>query len=220
MKFFKKTNKLFYDKFVNKIAFNTPVALLFRSRNDILGLLDIFKNYRHRIENTKSGSIEVGKSWRPVKLKLKQLDFIEQVVHLLLEESDFGIRVENSRLCIYSNNDNLIDRISNLLDEEPHEIVMPQDNFVREYLLKNPYKIISKSYEFKFKVTYNPLKESTENFKQWSENIPKIKVLKIHPSLEGYFYVADSKVLGLCRLFLGNKIRRVDEMITLDEISQ
>ena len=34
----------------------------------------------------------------------------------------------------------------------------------------------------------------------------------------GYFYVADQKTLSLCRIFLGDKIRRVDELRTFEEI--
>jgi hypothetical protein len=218
MKYCKKTNKLFYDKFVNKISFDTPVALLFRNRQDVAVLLEFFEDYRRRINNTKSGNIEVGKSWRPIKLNLSQLEFIEKVVKLLMKETDFGIRVENYSVSVYTNSDSLLDKIEELSPDNIREISKPVDEKIKGYLINNPYKIILNSYEYKFKVTYNPLKENTESFKQWCQSMPKIKLLKIHPSLEGYFYVSDSKVLGLCRLFLGNKIRRVDENVTVDEI--
>lgn len=217
---YKKTSKLFYDKFVNKISFTTPVSISFRNKSEIPELLHVFEAYRIRIDKTKSGVIEVGKSWNPKRLSRVELEFATKLVELLLKEQEYGIRVEGTTVGVYTNNDKLVDQIQQICPGEIKEISKPSNSTIKQFLLENPNKIIARTYTHKFKVTFNPLKNNAESFREWCANMPKVKLHTLDPNYEGFFYVSDLKILSLCKIFLGDKIRRVDEIVTLDEIQQ
>lgn len=212
----KKTNHLFYDKYVNKISIYTPLAGDFRSKE--LDKLKInFDQYSRLLENSKNGFIEIG-SWNKKRISVNDVIVGFKLLNLLSSEEDFAVRVEGKILGIYSNNDDLIECIHNIDHTVVREITKPANQTIKSFLLTNPNKIISKNYTHKFRVTINPLRANSQSFHEWAEKIPKIKLLKRTYSTEGYFYAADEKVLGLCRLFLGSKIRRIDEMVTEEEI--
>jgi hypothetical protein len=216
MKPIKKTSHLFYDKYVNKIAIYTPLANDFRTKE--LDKLKInFDQYSRLLENSKNGFIEIG-NWNKKRISVGDVITGFKLLNLLDEEEDFSVRVEGKILGIYSNNDDLIEQIRNIDHSVVREITKPANQTIKSFLLSNPNKIISKNYTHKFRVTVNPLRNNSENFHDWAEKIPKIKLLKRTYKTEGYFYAADEKVLGLCRLFLGSKIRRIDEMVTEEEI--
>jgi len=216
MKQIKKTNHLFYDKYVNKITIYTPLAGDFRTKE--LDRLKVnFDHYSHLLENSKNGFIEVG-SWNKKRISVSDVFVGFKLLNLLDSEEDFAVRVEGKVLGIYSNNDVLIEKIRCLDPGIVREISKPSNEIVKNFLLANPNKVIAKTYTHKYRVTINPLRHNSESFHEWAEKIPKIKLLKRTYRTEGYFYAADEKVLGLCKLFLGSKIRRIDELVTEEEI--
>lgn len=216
MKSLKKTSHLFYDKYVNKISVHTPLAADFRTKE--LDRLKVnFDHYSQLLENSKQGYIEIG-GWNKKRISVGDVFVGFKLLNLLDSEDDFAVRVEGKILGIYSNNDELIEKIGNIDRTIVREISVPSNQTVKNFLLSNPNKVITKSYTHKFRVTVNPLRANSQSFHEWAEQIPKIKLLKRTYKTEGYFYAADEKVLGLCRLFLGSKIRRIDELVTEDEI--
>lgn len=217
MKFIKNTNKLFYDKYANKISIRTPLAIDFRTKE--LDRLKInFDQYSHLLENAKGGKIEIG-NWNKKTISVADVIIGFKILNLLDCEDEYAVRVEGKTLSIYSNDDILIEKIRIIDPSIVLEIFKPSSERIKNYLLANPNRIITKKYTHKFRVTVNPLRSNSESFHEWAEKIPKIKLLKRTYKTEGYFYAADEKVLSLCKLFLGSKIRRIDEMITEDEIS-
>lgn len=216
MRLGKKTNHLFYDKYVNKIAIQTPLAGDFRNKE--LDRLKVnFDHYSRLLENSKNGFIEIG-NWNKKKISVNDVFNGFKLLNLLDNEEDYTVRVEGRTLSVYSNNDALIDKIWSIDPLIVKEITQPVNETVKNFLLSNPNKIIAKNYTHKFRVTVNPLRNNSESFHEWAEKMPKIKLLKRTYKTEGYFYAADEKVLNLCKIFLGSRIRRIDEMVTESEI--
>ena len=85
-------------------------------------------------------------------------------------------------------------------------------------MLTTPKAIIRKEYTHKYKVTINALWESADNFKAWAVKLPKIKTTGNKYRFGGHFYVADEKTLSLCHIFLADKIRKVEQLVTTTEI--
>ncbi len=214
MKLYKQTSKLFFDKYVNKVSVVSVLASEFRSRSLVRAMASI-KIISDQIDKSPDGRRQL-RSWRKKYATVSDVIYVNKLVDLLDKDTDYILRVEGDTLSIYSNNDALLDSIQQL--GQIREVCKPANDKVRAFLLSNPNSIISKKYTHKYRVTVNALRDSSESFHTWAEKIPSIKLLKRTYHSEGYFYAANEKTLGMCRLFLGNKIRRVDEMYLVSEI--
>lgn len=217
MKQLKKTKKLFYDKYVYKIVVLTPLASMFRgaSMEDTLTEIDHFlRSMEYQGETEKS----VGTRWNSRKVTIQEVRRDLALVHLLSSESNYFIRVEGDMLSVYSNDENIMDTGAELYQGCLREVWRPESDKVKDFLLTNPKQIIRPEYSHKYKVTINGLSDP-ESFKEWAVKLPKLKVMPRNDyRVGGYFYVADQKTLSLCRIFLGDRIRRVDELRTFEEI--
>ncbi len=215
MRLYKKTSKLFFDRYVNKIVLVNPLSYEFREKN-LYKVLKELQVFSQRIQESPTKAIQVN-SWNRKIVYEENIFHAISLCNLLIEESDnFTVRVEGSNLGVYSNNDSTISKIEELGSIK--EVSKPATDKIKNFLLSTPNSIISKKYTHKFRVTVNPLREYCDDFHTWAEKIPSIKLLKRTYRSEGYFYAANEKALGMCRLFLGKKIRRVDTMYLESEI--
>jgi hypothetical protein len=212
----KKTKKLFFDRYLYKVAVRTPLALNFRG-NDLESTRRKIDAIRNKMVHHNETETYVGHSWNRTKVSLEVVNRDLAAIVLLESQSDCVIRVENTTLSIYSNDESVVDTMIDMYKWHVHEVSRPENDKIKDFLLANPKSILREEFSHKYKVTVNPLDDSTA-FKQWARNLPKIKVMRTDYQLGGYFYVADLKTLSMCRLFLSNKIRRVDELHTFEEI--
>lgn len=217
MKSSKKINKLFYDKFVYKVESYTPLAIMYRER-DLTKVRRELNVYDDRVQ-ANNGRLDLSKPWRNKVIYTSDIFANVQFLTLLEAETEpFTVRVEHNTVNVYTNNKDLIDQIC-LIKGFAKEIFEPKSNKLKDYLLANPDKVIVKDYTHKYKVIVGGLGDEATNFVAWADNIPKIKLAgrKTYRH-DSYFYVTDLKVLGMCRLFLSKKIRKVQELVTEQEI--
>jgi hypothetical protein len=214
----KKTTKLFFNRFVYKVAVRTPLSTLFRGKN--------LPNTRQQIEiladrfsNNRVSSTNITNGWRSRQQATSTDVFVGLLLLDQLESlSDFTLRVENSTLGLYSNDLDFISKITNIVNIDVEEIAVPETDEVRDFLLSNPKAIIRGEYTHKYKVTITGLWDSADNFKEWAVKLPKIKTTNNKYKYGGHFYVADEKTLSLCHIFLADKIRKVEQLVTTTEI--
>jgi hypothetical protein len=214
----KKTTKLFFNRFVYKVAVRTPLSTLFRGKN--------LPNTRQQIEvladrfsNNRVSSTNITNGWRSRQQATSTDVFVGLLLLDQLESlSDFTLRVENSTLGLYSNDLDFISKIINIVNIDVEEIAVPETDEVRDFLLSNPKAIIRGEYTHKYKVTITGLWDSADNFKEWAVKLPKIKTTNNKYKYGGHFYVADEKTLSLCHIFLADKIRKVEQLVTTTEI--
>jgi hypothetical protein len=138
-------------------------------------------------------------------------------VHYLLLALLKHLAISLLELGIYFNEDSTITSLVNLPGAVIREVSKPETLEIRSALLSKPKLIIRKEYSHKYKVTVSPLGDSAGPFKEWAEKLPKIKTTRSRYSYGGHFYVADTKTLSLCRIYLANKIRKVEEIVTQEE---
>jgi hypothetical protein len=212
----KKTKKLFFDRYLYKVAVRTPLALHFRG-NDLESTRRKIDAIRNKMAHHNETETYVGHSWNRTKVSLDTVNRNLATIVLLESHPDCVIRVENTTLSVYSNEESIIDTMADIYKWEVYEVSRPENDKIKDFLLTNPKTILREEFSHKYKVTVNPLDDSSA-FKQWAKNLPKIKVMRNDYHLGGYFYVADLKTLSMCRLFLSDKIRRVDELHTFEEI--
>lgn len=215
----KLTKKLFYDKYVYKISVWTDLASEFRG-NDISATVGYLQRVHDDMIHKGESERSWGNRWNTKKVTLRQVQRNIALGHLLSSLESYHIRVEGSILSVYTNEETVLDTVSDLYNEqyELREIWRPENDKIKEFLLANPRKILRPEYSHKYKVTVNSIPDVTA-FKDWAAKLPKLKVMpRNNYVIGGYFYVADEKTLSLCRIFLGDRIRRIDELRTVSEI--
>lgn len=216
----KQTKKLFYDKFVYKITVVTALAENFRG-NDIPATSHYLQHVYEKMVEKGETERSWGSRWNVKIIKLHQVQRDITFSHLISSLDSYHVRVEGNHLSVYTNDLDFLENTKKLYDE-PYalrEMWLPENDKIKDFLLSNPKKIIRPEYSHKYKVTVNSIPD-IESFKQWASKLPKLKVMsRNNYTIGGYFYVADEKTLSLCRIFLGDRIRRVDEILLENEIS-
>ena len=212
----KKTKKLFFDRYLYKIAVWTPLASYYRG-NDTEKTRTQLDRYTNEMLSTGRTEVYVGNSWNRSRYSLNEVYRDLAMVALIESQPDSILRIEGTTLSFYTNDESAIDTVEELYDHNVKEVAKPENDKVKEFLLANPKSILREEFTHKYRVTINPISDST-SFKDWAAQLPKIKVMRNDYRLGGYFYVADLKTLSMCRLFLADKIRRIDELHTSKEI--
>jgi hypothetical protein len=216
MQYYKKTTKkLFFGKFVNKVAVQTSLAGYFRGNKLDKIKLDI--NIVSRRITDKLQSVQIGGSWSKKYAKIEDVQIALEIVGILESLTDYTLRVEGCTLSIYSNDD-VIKKVTNIKNIHIEETSQAADDKIKEFLLTTPKAIIRKEYTHKYKVTVNALWDSADSFTTWADKLPKIKTTGNSYKFGGYFYVADEKTLSLCHIFLSDKVRKVEKLVTFEEI--
>jgi hypothetical protein len=217
MSYSKKTNKLFFKKYVYKIAVLTPLASNFRGKNLTLTRLKVAVLEDKLLKNGTM-SVNAGGYYSKQLANKADIQLAKQLVNVLDTFQDFGLRVEYNTLGLYSNDPMFVQAIENIIGISIEEVARPETDEIRDFLLSKPKAIIRKEYTHKYKVTVKPLYSEADNFVGWAEKLPKIKVASNRYTYGGHFYVADEKTLSLCHIFLSDKISKIEELVTASEI--
>jgi hypothetical protein len=216
MQYYKKTTKkLFFGKFVNKVAVQTPLSGYFRGNKLESTKLDI--GIVSRRITDKQQSVQIGGSWSKKYASIDDVRIAREIVTVLESLDDYTVRVEGWSLSIYANDD-VIKKVTNIKNIHIEETSQAADDKLKEFLLSSPKAIIRKEYTHKYKVTINALWDAADSFTAWADKLPKIKTTGNSYKFGGYFYVADEKTLSLCHIFLSDKVRKVEELVTSEEI--
>jgi hypothetical protein len=212
----KKTTKLFFGKYVYKIALRLSVASKFRG-NNLKNIEQELEYLKEQFANNKLTRMQLG-SWNRSSVTTEDVFMGMNLVDVLETLTSYTLRVEGSTLGLYSNDDDFFHKVLSIPSVYVEETSEPVDQKTKQFLLTTPKAIIRKEYTHKYKVTINALWESADNFKTWAVKLPKIKTTNNKYRFGGHFYVADEKTLSLCHIFLADKIRKVEELVTVTEI--
>jgi hypothetical protein len=212
----KKTSKLFFGKYVYKIALRLSVASKFRG-NNLKNIRQNLENLKEQFANNKMNRMQLG-NWNKSSVSVEDVFIGMSVADTLETLSSYTLRVEGTTLGLYSNDDDFFHKVLSIPGVYVEETSEPADLKTKEFLLSTPKAIIRKEYTHKYKVTIASLWESAEGFKAWAVKLPKIKTTSNKYQYGGHFYVADEKTLSLCHIFLADKIRKVEQLVTTTEI--
>jgi hypothetical protein len=197
------------------VAFRSPLFSKFRG-NDLAKLTNDISIIEDRI-NTTGQQYMSSTGWRSTIIKIDDVELIKQVI-VVLTNRKYGARVESGSVSLYSNDDDFINAICSIPGISIEETSEPDDEQVKDFLLANPKAIIRAEFTHQYKVTISGLDHNADAFKEWAEKLPKIKTTKNKYQFGGYFYVADEKTLSLCHIYLSDKIRKVEKLVTASEI--
>ena len=212
-----ETTKLFWGKYLYKLCINNGIGHIFREKNlsHVREVLDTLQ------QQYDSGDPLVIESFYR-KYPVKEISFLDarKLYKFLSKKDDYMLRIENSTVCIYSNNREWIHTLKSALNKENlNELWEPNPDHL-PHLDANTI-IVDKSNGYDYKVTLGPKVADTAGFANWASNNPK--QVKVGPVLmqnlenngsviDLYFYARDEKTLRLCELMLSN-IRRIDKLV-------
>lgn len=214
-----KTSKLFFGKYVNKVVIAAPLAALFRER-DLTKVKLTLDQYDKLLAGSPTGYVEFNSRWSRRKYSHKDIFQAYKIRDRLLTETNYSIRVEGIYLGVYSNDNVLIDDLSKINPELTDAIIVA-DKKSREFLLNNIDTIIVKKKTHKYKIRLGALGDRTDSFMEWAEKHPGIKIFKkatVYKWGGGIIYVSNDKNLTLCKLYIGDRITKIDRVIQSDEI--
>lgn len=215
-----KTSKLFFDKYTNKVVIVTNLATLFRDRN-LTRVKNTLDEYFKLLDARPSGYIEFNSRWSRRKYSYKDVFLAYKVYEQLKEEQNYSLRVEGNYLGIYSNNNELIHSILNVNGIPINSVLMAEDEKSKQFLLSKTNTIIVKKKTHEYKLKLRPLNDNATEFLMWASKLPGVKIFnkeRVYRYSHGIMYVSNDKVLTLCKLYLGNNIARIDQLLLADEI--
>lgn len=207
----KRTKKLFDNTYKYKAVFICLFSGFFRGNNLEFAqqkLKDVKKTGRYPLWAKKASSSDV--------------EYALEIYKTLSKMKDYTLRIESPIISFYSNDLSDIKTITELDLEAVKYVSMPEST---QSMDKDTVYV--RNLDYGFKVTMGRTTQSHSNFISWiNANPQKIRMPKRcledlergHSWGGGYFYVKDDKTLTMVKMFLGNSIARVDNVVKLPKI--
>jgi hypothetical protein len=192
------------DKYGHKIVLVCPAAHWFRG-GDLNFALTKLTEFNLQDKNP---------GWSKIKTQA-DLDYCFALYKTLFGMQDFDLRIESPFLSFYTNTPKDIDKLSKIDEGRVKYISVPP----AVPLDKGTVIMVREGYDYK--VTLGRTRQSHENFIEWAEKTPAVKLtgsakkeLRRMTSWGGsHFYVKDDKALTMTRMFLGGGIGRIDRIV-------
>lgn len=207
----KRTKKLFDNTYKYKAVIVCLFAGFFRGNN-----LQFAQQKLKEVKKTGKYPL-----WAK-KASISDVEYALEIYKTLSKMKDYALRIESPIISFYSNDISDIKNITEVNLETVKYVSLPDDS---QTMAKDT--IYVRNLDYGFKVTMGRTTQSHNNFINWINTNPqKIRMPKRcledlnnpHSWGGGYFYVKDEKTLTMVRMFLGNSIARVDNVVKLPKI--
>jgi hypothetical protein len=219
----RKSNKLFYKKYLYKIAFDLKLSSIFRKYYQKTNQLDyaIYKIVEYENElnfNPKKKHVEIG-YYRKIRLEQEDIDDSRTLRDTLNSIDGYMVRQEyNDQLFVYLNDiDTLLPVLENLNTINKIQVWKPDPA-----ILKNPEPdvLVTKlaaDYQYKVSMYMWSLRKKESSALKWIENNrDKIKITDYsleHAHSLAAVYVRDDKVLMLLQMTGNDFIGRIERLV-------
>lgn len=207
----KRTKKLFDNTYKYKAVIICLFAGFFRGNNLQFAhqkLKEVKKTGKYPLWAKKATNLDV--------------EYALEICKTLSKMKDYTLRIESPIISFYSNDISDIKNITEIDLETVKYVSLPDDS---QTMAKDTVYV--RNLDYAFKVTMGRTTQSHTNFINWINTNPK-KIRMPKRCLEdlerghswggGYFYVKDDKTLTMVRMFLGNSIARVDNVVKIPKI--
>lgn len=197
------------DKYLYKAVLIVPGAHWFRS-GDLDGVVKKIRTMKRTGLPYRYGGVLIKDQ--------SDLLYIEKLVKILNKFEDFNIRVETPFVSVYTNSADDIDKLCALDSERVKYISKPPS----QGLSKNI--VVMDRTGWDFKITLGPTRQNYINFVEWAENgkdlvkltgSAKRALMRDNHWGGSHFYAKNDKALTMTRVFLGDTISRIDQIVNL-----
>lgn len=209
--------KKYYEKYWYKLEFFNSIAHIFRDKNFAYAR-SMLESIQH--EYDKGTELILRKAY--IEIPVSMEDFLDAkylLQKLSQTKTDYMIRIEMGSISLYANSPKFLFGISDKLYKEC-KYYSPSDN-LKDLINEIPrVAILKRPTDFKYRVTLK--NRVSTDFAAWIDaNRDKIKIgtrayeyIKTSGFCHGYyFYVKSPKVLSLLNIFIGNNIRKIEEVV-------
>ena len=216
-----ETDRLFYNKFLNKVEIYNPLSHIFRKE---LQKPNTFSHAREEIDTLYTqykAKMPMQRGWGSQFVREEDLFDAITIYRILVKRPETLLRVETSFLNVYSNDYSWLVKLGNSISDKKCALYQPKQGMTLE-----PNTIyVNRPVEYKYKVTLGK-KLGAKSFAKWVENNPSLakmgkKALSYcyeEQWVKGYyFYVKDDKSLTLASLLVGDNIQRIDTLVYIDK---
>lgn len=230
---YEQTLKLHYNKYLYKLETRLSIAHILRTE------IQHGKNFQYArkelavykaLLKPNAEHFEVVRRFGNMFTNVHKSEIVdaERIITNLLHEQDYTIRIEQSFLNIYSNNEQLIDKLASTLTTSYIKVWKPPAKAI-EYLKNNKNIIIvNEPTDFEFKVTFGSKNVNPElaNWIKKNHNLCKCgpKLLKkiAHSNwIKGqYVYIKNEKSLTLFELLANGNISRIDKIVCIEDLDK
>jgi len=239
------TRKLFYKKFPYKATINLKEAgfIRYANRKDLerLFIADCYEQWggvRFGFDNQYSTWVRKDRFINNRNERIWNSRFRLFALYKWLETNrkeypnDINIRNEGDSFSIFTTYKDVWDNFVAEFKDNIVDIVWPKDKVHEQYLLANPDNIICKNLpygKYRYKINLKTRHEGNlKGLRVWIKNYDgEIQVAEslLNDLERGYtylenrgLYVADSGMITLIQMYLGNNVRSITQYITDDEI--
>jgi len=148
----------------------------------------------------------------------------------------FQTRVESSSLCVFTNDETLVDTIQKEFSDLVQGIWKPENEDMAMYLTSNNRKVICNELPnglYRFKVYLNSSNKIPANLKEsflvWADKHGEKRVgltrstreffeNKMIYSYGQYFYTSDDKMLSMALMFIGQFVNKTEEFVVKEQV--
>ena len=231
---YSKTKKLFFGKYLYKYEIYNSLTQLFY--NDVIKRFDetIVLYEKQLLDQKKNGvlvpTLKFNNGYRYRVIDDYIIDQIKQIKNLLVEyKNEFRSRVEYNSLFIYTNNEQLIDKLeANTFADSRATIYKPDNRAIGLMTENKEVYVVDKPSEYEYRLTVSGKPKNSEEIARWLENnSEKIKAsaIAINGFKRGYwlssliFYARDEKILTLAQIMLSDSLQKVEKIVYVEDIA-
>jgi DNA gyrase inhibitor GyrI len=203
----KETKRLFMDKYSHKVVLVVPAAPWFRGSE--------FPNIKDRFKNFQFGAVTG--SYVTTRIRTQEdFDFSYSLYKAIAKMSDYEIRVESPCISFYTNTVADVEKLMKIGKDRVKYISKPAANTV----LTAKTVLMSRT-GYDYKITLGSTRQSFNDFIEWADATGLAHLTKStrreltrNSSWGGtYFYVKHDKALTMTKMFLGQCISRIDQVV-------
>ena len=221
-----KSNKLFYDAYLYKLQVRTTISNVFKPNYNKEIRRDDLDTYIS-VSGTEKQDVNVSRY--KVVTHISMMDANHIMNELLDSTEDFKVRCESYSLIIYTNNIDLLERISSGVSADSRCKIWKPPIGSEEVLLDNKRIVITnKDIEYEYRL-YLKNGSNPSALVNWIKKNPeKAKIgdstlnsLANNYYVNGnYFYVKDSKVLIMVEIIAGKLISKIEKFVHIDDLDK
>lgn len=220
-----ETTKLFWDEYLYKLTITNKLSHIFREKKfsharQVLDELQLLYDLKEPLILVRG---------------LRRTDYIQEdsfheakmIYKLLTKFDDYKLRVEQSSLCVYTNNYNWLNELMQKLPRSIRELYQPDPKFVSS--LEKGIIFTETPTNYEYKVTFGTKKFDHFGLSKWIKANPdkaKAGAILLDELENGhgyvnnmYLYIRDEKILQLLSLMCSN-IRRVDKIVCKTDLDK
>jgi hypothetical protein len=222
---FYETNKLFYNQYLYKINIWNELGFIFRTEFQKKGTLSYARKHIDILTESYRARLPLQlPRFRTFNIIREEhyLDAKHLYVCLRRDKHDHRVRVEYNGISIFTNDYELIEKISSGLRTNSIEVWKPNDSVKNELLLNENIIISNTPTDWTIKVTFSNSRGDYTGFANWIKANPsKIRIgdVALNALSKGwdvsgyYFFIQSEKLLNLIHIMIGTNIRRIERIV-------